>query len=270
MTAPTTAPDLPKRWLWLIGWFRWYVKRYLRKHFHAVRLSKASAPWPAGDIPVVVVLNHPGWWDPLLAVLLVDFCPDGEHYAAIDAVAVRKYRVFEYLGFIAVDTHSLRGAAQFLRAAEAALAAPNRSLWLTAQGRFSDVRARPLALRSGVGHLAARLPDAVVLPVAIEYVFWNERTPEALVRIGTPISTAAHPGLKPKEWTERTEAALTEALDGLNRESVARDPALFTMLLSGKVGVGGFYDGWRRLVASLRGRRFDPSHGDELSTEATP
>ena len=270
MTAPPTAPDLPRRWLWLIGWFRWYVKRYLRKHFHAVRLSKASAAWPAGDGPVVVVLNHPGWWDPLLAVLLVDFRPDGEHYATIDAVAVRKYKVFEYLGFIAVDTQSLRGAARFLRTAEAALAAPNRSLWLTAQGRFSDVRARPLALRSGVGHLAARLPDAVVLPVAIEYVFWNERTPEALVRVGTPIPTAAHPGLKPKEWTARIEAGLTDALDGLNRESVARDPALFTTLLSGAVGVGGFYDGWRRLLASLLGRRFDPSHGDELTTGATP
>ena len=138
------------------------------------------------------------------------------------------------------------------------------------QGRFSDVRTRPLELRSGVGHLAARLDNAVILPVALEYAFWNEKTPEALVRVGTPIAVSDFPGLKAKEWTERIEAALTETLDGLNRETMTRDPALFTPMLTGKVGVGGVYDAGRRVTAAVRGQRFDPSHGDEISKGAAP
>lgn len=266
----STAAKLPRRWEWLIGWFRWYVRRFVRRNFHAVRLSKTSASWPTAITPLVVVLNHPSWWDPMLAVLLTDAFPNAEHYGAIDAEAVEKYRVFNSLGFFPVDQQSLRGAAHFLRTAELILSSPNRALWLTVQGRFSDVRSRPLDLRSGVGHLAARLDNAVILPVALEYAFWNEKTPEALVRVGTPISVSDFPGLKAKEWTERIEAALTETLDGLNRETMTRDPALFTPLMTGKVGVGGIYDAGRRVAATVRGRRFDPSHGDELTKGAAP
>ena len=88
------------------------------------------------------------------------------------------------------------------------------------------------------------------------------------MRVGTPIVVADFPGLKAKEWTARIEAALTATLDTLNRETVARDPALFTPLMTGKVGVGGIYDAGRRVAATVRGRRFDPSHGDELSKGA--
>jgi hypothetical protein len=135
-------------------------------------------------------------------------------------------------------------------------------LWVTAQGEFSDVRTRPLGLRSGVGHLAARLGRGFVLPVAFEYTFWTERTPEALVRIGPAVDVAEAPGRGGREWTARIEQALTATLDGLSADAISRDPARFTPLLGGAVGVGGVYDGFRRVRAWLTGRRFRPAHAD--------
>ena len=41
---------------------------------------------------------------------------------------------------------------------------------------------------------------------------------------------------------------------GLDVESTWRG------LVEGRSGIGGVYDGWRRLAAAVRGRRFDPSH----------
>jgi hypothetical protein len=102
-----------------------------------------------------------------------------------------------------------------------------------------------------------------VLPVALEYTFWAERTPEALVRIGPPLPAADHPKRSGKAWTQMIEAALTDTLDGLNREAMTRDPGLFSSLVDGKAGVGGVYDVWRRAKAWAGGRRFDPSHGGE-------
>ncbi|MBN9119269.1 MAG: lysophospholipid acyltransferase family protein [Planctomycetes bacterium] len=257
--APEQSP-LPRRWPWLVRGFRGYAVRYVRKHFHAVRLSKSGGTFPATDEPLLVVLNHPSWWDPLIGVVLSREIAGRDHFAAIDAVAVRRYRFFTKLGFVGVDTKSLRGAADFLRAGRVVLSQPRRAFWVTAQGRFTDVRERPLALRSGVGHLAARLGAGVVLPVALEYTFWTESTPEALVRIGEPLRIADHPGLRGKEWTARIEAALTRNLDALNAEAMRRDPGAFAELLSGRSGVGGVYDVWRRLKAWVRGRKFDPSH----------
>jgi 1-acyl-sn-glycerol-3-phosphate acyltransferase len=253
---------LPTRWEWLARGFRKYATRYVRRHFHAVRLSRTSAPVPAGEAPLLVVLNHPSWWDPLLCFVLSHLFPDGrEHYAAIDAVAVEKYKFFTRLGFFGVDTSSLRGGAAFLRTATAILSVPNRIVWVTAQGRFSDVRTRPLDLRPGVGHVAARLDRGLILPLAVEYPFWTERTPEALARFGTPIDMAEAPGRSGKDWTQRIEDALAETLDGLNAEAMTRDPDRFTTLLDGKTGVGGMYDLWRRTKSWARGERFDASHG---------
>ncbi|MBP3956422.1 lysophospholipid acyltransferase family protein [Gemmata sp. G18] len=261
--------DLPHRWPWLIRGFRRYACRYVRKNFHAVRLSKSGHSLEAGDAPLLVVLNHPSWWDPLIGIVLSRAFIDRDQFAAIDAVAVQQYRFFQRLGFVGVDTKSLRGAVEFLRAGAAILSQPRRVFWVTAQGRFTDARERPLGLQSGVGHLAARLNAATVLPIAIEYAFWTERTPEALVRVGEPLKVAEHPGLSGKEWTALIETALTHNLDALNAETMRRDPAAFTELLTGETGVGGVYDSWRRLKSWARGRKFDPAH-DQSAREAQP
>lgn len=61
---------LPHRWHWLIRGFRRYCTRYVRKHFHAVRLSRSGAALPNTDEPILVVLNHSSWWDPLIGIVL--------------------------------------------------------------------------------------------------------------------------------------------------------------------------------------------------------
>lgn len=260
MTAAAGPAELPRRWHWLVRGFRRYAVRYVRRHFHALRLSNTSHPLPSTDEPLLIVLNHPAWWDPLVGVVLSNRLADRDQFAAIDAVAVRRYAFFRKLGFVGVDTASLRGAADFLRVGRAILSAPGRVFWVTAQGRFTDVRERPLNLRSGVGHLAARMTGGSVVPLALEYAFWTERTPEALARFGEPLRVAAHPGLTGRTWTRLIEAALTGTLDALNAETMSRNPAKFTAVVSGKAGVGGVYDLWRRAKAWARGERFDPSH----------
>jgi 1-acyl-sn-glycerol-3-phosphate acyltransferase len=207
-------------------------------------------------------MNHPSWWDAMTPIALFDQFPRGfEQFAAIDARAVEQYGFFKRLGFFGIDPSSVRGAATFLRIGEAILSQPKRAVWVTAQGQFTDARVRPLNLRSGVGHLAARMARGFVVPIAIEYPFWNERTPEALFRIGTPLDVTEFSELSGKEWTARIESALTDAMDGLAADAMTRDPARFTTIIGGTVGVGGMYDRWRRLKSWVSGKKFDPSHG---------
>lgn len=261
------SPPLPTRWNWFFNGFRRYVLRYVRKHFHAVRLSNTSHLIPDDGSPLLMVLNHPAWWDPMIGVVLTDLFPAYTHYAAIDAEMLKKYKAFNKIGFFGVDQTSLRGAAEFLRTGTAILSESKRAVWVTAQGDFADVRKRPLNLRSGVGHLAARLTRGWVLPIAVEYTFWTESKHEALVRVGEPLPFALFSrqgsgagGERGKAWTARIEAALTASLDALNAEAQSRDPAKFTTLLGGSAGVGGVYDAFRRSAAFLSGQKFDASH----------
>jgi 1-acyl-sn-glycerol-3-phosphate acyltransferase len=254
----TALPEVSPR---LLAGFGRYGERYLARGFHAVRLSRAERPDPEAlrGRPVAVCLSHPSWWDPLVGLLLARrLFPQRRHYAPIEASALARYRFFGRLGFFGVEPGP-RGARRFLEVSRALLERPDTVLWVTAAGRFADPRERPVALRPGLGHALARNPGAAVLPLALEYPFWEERHPEALARFGGEVRVDSP---EPDAWTAALEAGLEAAQDGLAAEALARDPRRFETLLGGSAGVGGMYDLWRRLRSRLRGERFRPEHGE--------
>jgi 1-acyl-sn-glycerol-3-phosphate acyltransferase len=148
--------------------FRGYVKRfYLSLDFHAVRLSRTGRPATVPDDPLIIVLNHPSWWDPLVGLALTELFPDRTHFVPMEAEALSRYRLFEKLGAFGIEPGTTRGAREFLRTSCAILARPRTALWVTAQGRFADVRERPPGVQPGVAHLndRARIGDGVVIPL---------------------------------------------------------------------------------------------------------
>jgi 1-acyl-sn-glycerol-3-phosphate acyltransferase len=263
--TPVRAEGSPAVSPLLVSMFGQYCERYLARHFHAVRLSKSQRPDPVAirGKPLIVYFNHPSWWDPLICLrLAASLFPDRSHYGPIDAAALGKYKFFEKLGFFGVEAGTARGARRFLSASQEILARPDTALWVAAEGRFTDPRERPVRLRSGIGHLASKVRNAVLLPLAIEYPFWEERSAEALARFGEEIPTG-DADLDASDWTPILEEGLESALDALTVESLARDTARFEVLVGGSAGVGGIYDTWRRLKARFQGERFRPGHGDE-------
>lgn len=261
MPDSSSTDLIPRRSPRLLGLFRRYARRYVARHFHAVRISRTGPLPDLPDRPVIVVANHPSWWDPMIPLILSGAVPPHrEHYAPIEAVGLAQYPFLARLGFFGFEADTRAGAARFLRTSVAILSRPRAVLWITAQGRFVDPRERPTTLRPGVGHLAHRLSDALILPLAIEYPFWNDRCPEILIRFGAVMEVCDGRSHSPAEWTAAIERALECELDALADEAMRRDPAAFTTLLEGTAGVGGVYDSWRRIRAWLGGRTFRPEH----------
>ncbi|TAD88335.1 MAG: acyltransferase [Alphaproteobacteria bacterium] len=260
--TPPAATKRSDRWFRV---FAAYCAWYLPRHFH--RLLVAEAPVLPPDRPVIVYSNHPGWWDPLIYILLADRLFAGRpSYGPMDAAGLAQYPFLDRVGIFGIDTNSRAGAVQFLRTADQVLSNPAAMLWITAEGAFTDPRQRPLTLRSGIAHLARRHPGAILLPLAIEYPFWLQSKPEALMRFGAPL--VASPDWSVVEWGQELTAALTTTLDHLAAQSIAREDAGFQPLLAGRAGVGGLYDMWRAGRAALSGRSFDPRH--RLSTKQEP
>ena len=242
--------------------FALYLRWYVGRRFHAIRISRTGLPHVPASGPLIVYSNHPSWWDPAVYILLCDMLfRSRAGYGPMDQAALGKYGLLERMGVFGVTQDDPRGGVQFLRTCDAVLARPGAMLWITAEGTFTDARVRPVALRPGLAHLARRVPGATILPLALEYPFWNESKPEALLRFGAPLHSGRDDSVA--AWTQRLEAALTATMDALAAESVTRNPALFTPLLRGVTGVGGMYDLWRRARATFAGRRFDPSHEGE-------
>ncbi|MEO1368305.1 MAG: lysophospholipid acyltransferase family protein [Acidobacteriota bacterium] len=251
-------------------YFESWLRGYFAKNFDAVRLCRDAelsgemAPelTGPGSRPVLVYSNHPSWWDPIHFLLLARLAMPGRRmFGPFDAEALEQYGFFKRIGGFGIDTGTRRGAAEFLRTGRGILAAPGTTLWITAQGEFSDVRTRPVALRPGLAHLVRRLDRGYVIPLAVEYPFWNERHPQALSCFGAPIEldgAARTDGVE--TWNARLEDALGRTMDRLADAAQSRDPDRFRTLVLGRTGVGGVYDAWRRMKARVRGETFDASH----------
>lgn len=263
--ASSSVP-IPGASPWLLGWFTWYSRRYLRRHFHSLRISRSGGAPKADGVPLVIYSNHASWWDPLVGLVLKDHCfPERNLFAPMDAIALQRYGLFRKLGFFPVEQKSPRGAVQFLRSARMVLQSPQSLLAVTPQSRFADVRERPVEFEGGLGLLATRVERALFVPLAVEYVFWEERLPEILVRFGDPVAvnhqiSATQPAV---EWTKYLERRMQENQDALAAEVQRRNPASFEMILRGGAGQGGVYDWWRSVQARFRGETFEKEHGQK-------
>jgi 1-acyl-sn-glycerol-3-phosphate acyltransferase len=265
VSAPHSEPEVLRDYSpRLARWFARWLRGYFRRNFDGVRVSLDGEMPAGGDRPSIVYTNHPSWWDPVLFFYLSHtLIPDRRMFGPFDADALAKYPMFRRLGSYGVERSTRKGAADFLRTSRAILEAPDTVLWITVQGEFADPRQRPLVLQPGLAHLVRRLESGIVVPLAVEYPFWNERRPEALARLGRPLDVAECVGQSIAELNTLFAERLTETLDDLAQEAITRDPSRFHTLQLGRTGIGGVYDLNRRFKAWLSGRKFDSAHGDD-------
>lgn len=250
--------DVPHISRFVLWFFRGIVRGYFRRHFSGVRLSHASNLANLSDERLIVYSNHSSWWDPMVLVLMAaKLMPQRDHFAPMDASALERYGIFKRIGVFGVEMKTARGAAQFLRTGNK-IVHSGGVLWVTPQGRFADSRERPLGFKPGLAALAAKMDGGcTILPLAIEYVFWDERLPETLLHFGDPVCVN---GQSVEEVQQQIETSLLNTMEALKAMAMARNPAAFSLVHDGTVGTGGFYELGQRMLATVRRRSFQPEH----------
>ncbi len=240
---------------------------YLKRHFHSLaieRNSRHDLKITAG-LPLIVYANHPSWWDPLVAHYLnLRLFSERQFYAPIDADALAQYQVFAKLGFYGVNMNCVSGAAAFLKQSLGIARARGTAIWITPEGRFADVRDHQAELMPGLAHLCTRLDDGWVLPLALEYVFWEERLPHCLTKLGEPFRIGDHQDRRKSQWQQLLTERLRNTQIALAELTQARSSEPFDPLLRGKRGAGTLYDTSRRLRAWMTGREFRAAHGEHF------
>jgi 1-acyl-sn-glycerol-3-phosphate acyltransferase len=236
------------------------VRRYFRSHFRSVMAANLPA-FEGAPAPLIVYGNHVSWWDPMLILLLArTFMPERRHYAPMQAEQLERYPILRKIGIFPVDTTSGNGVGAFLRTSEAILKSGG-VLWITPQARFADVREFPLRFKAGLGMVAARVPGITLLPLAVEYVFWDERMPEALARFGEPF--VIDPALDRAGVTAALENALASVMLELQKDSMARDATRFRTVITGRRGTGGVYGMLQRVRGRASGK-FQRDHTERF------
>jgi 1-acyl-sn-glycerol-3-phosphate acyltransferase len=233
----------PERSAWFLKLTRPYVRRRLSRGldgFYADGVQQARDA--ARGQPLILVANHVGWWDSFLVVAL-DEALGTEGYALMDAESVRRLPFFARLGALPLDRSGASTSRAGLRAAAAKLDGPRRALWIFPQGHHRPAHLRPLGFLGGVTLLARMVPEAAVVPIAIQYVWGEQPAPAAWAHLGTPIPAA-----------DADAARLERAVeDGLGRidAAVAGNERAFAPLVKPRVkspeqGIGARLLGGRK------------------------
>ena len=90
--------------------------------------------------------------------------------------------------------------------------------------------------------------------MAIEYPFWQDQRPEALIAVSTcepPASASSRPSTA--DWHRSMTAAMSDAAERLRAAAIERSPAAFEPIdrrLGGEARINPVMDAWLR----LRGR----------------
>ena len=256
--------DLPKSQSWLVRGFCWYTRRLIRKHFWAFACHALDAGPLSTDAkrPIVFYCNHPGWWDPIVAMQISQhYFPDRVFYAPIDQLAIEKYSVFKKLGFFGIALGNREGAATFLKQSHAVLKAPHAALWLTPEGRFADPRDKSADWMPGLSHLLKKTPHAICIPVAIEYPFVDESKPLMICKFGKALDGELLRELSKSDGSVVLKNRLRETQQALCELIVARSFNDFKVLVRTAQKPESLYDFGRWIVCKLTFRQFELRHG---------
>ena len=268
MTRADAADDpvalRSERWM---AFFNVAFTRTFSGSMRALRVPHWGLPDYAPGRPLIVLANHPSWWDAVMFMLLLRrFFIERPAFLPMDEAAIRKYPFMKRLGVFGIEQESGRGAIRFLRTAGHVLENPRHMLWMNAPGRFADPRERPVPIAPGVVRLAEIAPRAVFVPLAFEYPFWTEKQGEALAAFGPAIPGEELVALDRPARAARLRQALTANMDRLAEDAITRDPARFFIAIDGGRGMGGLYGMWQYARALARGERPVTEHAPERHT----
>lgn len=255
IVLPPTSPAV-------LTLFSRYALYRLWRNFQGFHLLHRERTEALNGLPLLIYLNHPSWWDPLIGIFLSQYLfAHRRQYGPIATEGLNKYKFFEKLGFFGVDPGSRSGAARFLRIGRAVLKLPDGVLWVTAQGHFSDSRLRPLVLQPGIAHLTHRVSDIVVLPIALEYAYWDQRKPEAFAAFGEPMFIRNGGDHSADEWLGAFTDALADTQDDLAQHVKQRSRTPFHSVFhreSTGPNTGGVYDIWRAVRSRFESKTTEP------------
>jgi 1-acyl-sn-glycerol-3-phosphate acyltransferase len=205
---------------WAQALFAAYVRRLLRRHFHALRLL-GDPPAPPPGLPLLLVPNHSSWWDGLLLYELNRRVLGRRLHLMVLERHVAHFRFFRRVGAFTIRQGQRSEVSASLAYAASLLGDPANALGLFPQGAIRHASCRPLGFQRGVERiLEAHGAPVGILPLAMRCEFYENQRPEALFlfdrcRVCGP---GSYPGAG---WLEERVAGLLDEAGRLAQENSA-------------------------------------------------
>ncbi len=142
--------------------FGWYACRLLRKRFASVRIAddtdEVLRSVADSDQPVIVAMNHPSWWDPIIGVTIKHiFMRQRFAISPIDMAMYKRFGFMKRLGLFGIDPdHPETSSAMLDYIHSCASTHPDFALFITPKAS-SVIPEHPLSFAPASRRLLSRL-----------------------------------------------------------------------------------------------------------------
>ncbi len=210
-----------------------YIKRLLKRHFHAFRIL-GPVPKIEEKYPLLVLPNHCSWWDGFFLYLLNDLLFQRPFYIMMLEDQLRHFTYFARLGAFSIDPGKPRKIRESLLYTADLLsnttAPPIVSVF--PQGELRPWGVRPLNYQGGIAWMAKQLRSPInVLSLGMRCELLDQQCPDMFFRFDENIVCDAQSFPQVAELERRQ----TEQLAQMNRDIGNGQHG--TLLLAGKKSV---------------------------------
>lgn len=195
--------------------FAIYNANLLRRNFDSFTVSDIERLRTHRSVPQIVVANHTGWWDGLVAFQISTHL-GLDSYVMMEEKQLRRFWPFTRLGAFSVVRENPRGAAESIRYASTLLRdEPDRSLWIFPQGELIPFGSRPIHLFPGFSRVIEQVGECRLVPVTIRYEYLRAHRASIIVSVGEAMDVTISGREQRKELVTYMTRLLTESEDNL-------------------------------------------------------
>ena len=160
-----------------------YAESLLKRRFDGVGIAQGSLPAfekLCASQHALIYSTHSSWWDVMIGILIAKRT-GLELRAPMEQKQLEKYSILRSIGMLGVsESNSL----SFMRNVNEIFSGSRRSgLWITPQAHFACNREPQPPFKRGLELIARQHPNVPVFAIAINYEFWNESRPVAVLSI---------------------------------------------------------------------------------------
>ncbi|WP_437677599.1 lysophospholipid acyltransferase family protein [Sorangium sp. So ce131] len=201
---------------WFNAWFAAHARSRIQGTFGAVLARGLEAARAlSAEAPLLLVVNHVSWWDPLVILHASQHLLEVDGHAMMAADNLRRLPFFALVGAFGVDLDQPSDGTAAIRYAARLLDRPGRAVWIFPQGQERPSDERPLGFRAGAAQVARVARRAAVVPVALRYELAGEERPRLYMAFGEPVAAPRDRGIEAAR--EAQELAVTAELDRIHR-----------------------------------------------------
>lgn len=228
---------------YLIYFFKKYFKYSLKKNFFRINLKgrklleETIKKSKASEIPVILILNHPNWWDAAFVTHLSYNNLKMEGYCFMEYKQMKDFKFFNKIGAVPIIRENAEFSLKSLNFVINAIINKSRMAVIFPQAELTHNSKKPYKFFSGFYYLMKKTEKGIIICGYLDYRYTTEQRPELYVNIFNSYENESDGLPEKSSYVKSLEKEYELINDEFEREFTSGSMKDYEIILQGKKSI---------------------------------